>query len=409
MNPDQAAEPSLRPLRILAIAPTPFFVDRGGHVQIDEQARALQKLGNTLELCTYHIGRDRPDLTIRRIGRVPWYNKTDAGPALGKLYLMVLVFMLAYREIRRFKPDILHGHGWDGCWIAFALYKLTGTPFVFDMQGSFTGEIVAHGYATEKSVFSHFLKWLERRTLHLGTVVTQSEQMVHDAIADFGVRPDHIFHTFDGVDTDRFRPGLDASDLREALKLPAGKKVVVFVGLLKPYQGVDSLLDAIRILVADFRYTGAHFLIMGFPDEDVYAQRAAHMGVGEFCTFPGKIDYDQLPRYLALGDVAVAPKLSPTEGDGKIYNYLANGLPIVAYDRPASKEILGDLAVYAKLGDSHSLACALREALTNEKLAADLAAKGRALAVERFSWLAVARRLMVAYHDVLRRAGKERA
>ncbi len=132
-----------RPLRILAIAPTPFFVDRGGHVQIYEQARALQKLGNTLELCTYHIGRDLPGIVTHRIAKVPWYDKTDAGPSYHKLYLMLMLFMLSWREIRRFKPDILHGHGWDGCWIAFALCKLTGVPFVFDMQGSFTGEIGA--------------------------------------------------------------------------------------------------------------------------------------------------------------------------------------------------------------------------------------------------------------------------
>ncbi|MEP7289218.1 MAG: glycosyltransferase family 4 protein [Chloroflexota bacterium] len=397
------ANPS-RPLRILAIAPTPFFVDRGGHVQIYEQAQALQKLGNTLEICTYHIGRDMPGLVTHRIARVPWYNKTDAGPSYHKLYLAAMMFMLSWQQIRRFKPDILHGHGWDGCWIAYALYKVTGVPFVFDMQGSFTGEIVAHEYAKPTGLFFRFLKWVERRTLNLGTVVTQSEQMVQDAIHDFGVRPDRIFHTYDGVDTDNFRPGIDASDLRIALKLPTDKKIVVFIGLLKAYQGVDSLLEAIHILVCDLGYTGAHFLIMGFPDEDVYSARANEMGIGDYTTFPGKIDYKQAPRYLALGDVAVAPKLSPTEGDGKIYNYLANGLPIVAYDRPASKEILGDLAIYAELGNAHSLADALKEALTNETLAAELSRKGREMAVEKFSWLAVARRLVVAYEDVIQRS-----
>src|SRR5579859_3331396 len=176
--------------RVLAIAPTPFFVDRGGHVQIYEQARALQGLGNQLELCTYHIGRDMPGLVTHRIRSVPWYTKTDAGPAWGKLYLMVLLFFLTWREVRRFKPDIIHGHGWDGCWIAFGLRALTGVPFVFDMQGSFSGEIVAHGYARPNSVFYKLLRWIERRTLHLGPVVTQSEQMRDDAIREFGVRPD---------------------------------------------------------------------------------------------------------------------------------------------------------------------------------------------------------------------------
>jgi glycosyltransferase involved in cell wall biosynthesis len=291
----------------------------------------------------------------------------------------------------------MHGHGWDGCWIAFALSKLTGVPFVFDMQGSFTGEIVAHGYAKTESAFFALLRWIERRTLHLGMVVTQSQQMVDDAIRDFGVRPDRIIHTYDGVDTEEFRPGLDADDLREQLKLPADKQIVVFVGLLKPYQGVDSLLDAIKLLVEEQRYTGAHFLIMGFPDEDKYTARAAEMGIGAYCTVPGKINYKLLPRYLALGNVAVAPKLSPTEGDGKIYNYLANGLPIVAYDRPASKEILGDLAFYAELGNARSLAEALHAALTDTARATSLGRMGRELAVSKYSWLAVAQRLLTAY------------
>jgi glycosyltransferase involved in cell wall biosynthesis len=391
------------PYRILAVAPTPFFVDRGGHVQIYEQARALQKLGNAVELCTYHLGRDMPGIRTYRIPHIPWYNKLDAGPSYHKLYLAALLLALSYRRLRRFHPDVIHGHGWDGCWIGWALHRLTGVPFVFDMQGSFTGEIVAHGYAKTESAFFKLLRRVERATLHLGTVVTQSAQMVEDAVREFDVRPDRIFHTFDGVDTDVFRPGIDATDVRAALKLPQDKKIAVFVGLLKPYQGVDSLLDAIRILVHEMNYTGAHFLIMGFPDEDVYAARAAAMGIGEYTSFPGKIDYAALPSYLALGDVAIAPKLSPTEGDGKIYNYLAQGLPIVAYDRPASKEILGDLAFYAELGDARSLAVALHTALTNEARAEELGRRGRALAVERYSWEAVARRLMLAYADVIGR------
>lgn len=397
---------STGPLRILAIAPTPFFVDRGGHVQIYEQARALIKLGNWLELCTYHIGRDMPGIPTRRIPNVPRYKKTDAGPSYQKLYLMILLFFLSWREIRRFKPDILHGHGWDGCWIAYTLYKLTGVPFVFDMQGSFTGEIVAHGYAKADSLYFKFLKWIERRTLHLGTVVTQSEQMVKDAIRDFGVRPDRIFHTYDGVDTEDLNPDVKPGNLRQELDLPPDKKIVVFLGLLKPYQGVDSLLEAIRILVYEMGYMGAHFLIMGFPDEDKYRGKARELGVAEYATFPGKIDYKQRKHYYALGSLAVAPKLSPTEGDGKIYDYLAMGLPIVAYDRPASKEILGNLAFYAELGNAGSLACALHTALMDEARAAELGRKGRQMAVEKYSWLAVARRLTVAYADVIRQKGR---
>ncbi|MBX3063386.1 MAG: glycosyltransferase family 4 protein [Anaerolineae bacterium] len=391
--------------RILAIAPTPFFVDRGSHVHIYEQARALQNLGHRVEICTYHIGREMPDITTHRIAKIGWYNKLDAGPSYHKLYLMVLLFFLSWRQIKRFQPDLLHAHGWDGCWIAASLSKLTGIPFIFDMQGSFSGEIVAHKYARSKGWFYKLLRRIERWTLHLTTIVTPSQQMIDEAIRDFRVPPERIYHIYDGVDTDEFRPDIVPSpELRDQLKLPAGKKIVVFVGLLKAYQGVDSLLDAIKLLIEDCHFTAVHFLIMGFPDEDLYRAKAASTSIGAYCSFPGKINYKRLPEYLRLGDLAVAPKISPTEGDGKIYNYLAMGLPVVAYERPASKEILGDNAFYAELANPRALAQALLAALTDATKAAQLGQRGRQLAMDKYSWLAVARRLLVAYEDVIRRA-----
>lgn len=385
--------------RILVIAPTPFFVDRGGHVLIYEQARALQQLGNTVELCTYHIGRDVPGLAIRRIPKVSWYTKTDAGPAWGKLYLMVLLFFLAWREVRRFKPNVIHGHGWDGCWIACALRLLTGVPFIFNMQGSLTGEIVEHGFAKSKGPFYRLLKWIERRTLHMGRVVAPSDHMVSGAIRDFGVRSNRVYHTFDGVDAEDLHPGVDPGNLRTQLNVPIDRKIVVFLGLLKPYQGIDVLLEAAHILINDLGCTQAHFLIMGFPDEDKYAAKAHTLGIGAYTTFPGKIDYKRRKYYYALGNVAVAPKLTSAEGNGKIYDYLAMGLPVVSFDGPVSRGILGDLAFYATLGDARSLAEALRLALTDEVRAAELGQCGRALALEKYSWLSVGRRLMTAYKD----------
>ena len=91
--------------------------------------------------------------------------------------------------------------------------------------------------------------------------------------------------------------------------------------------------------------------------------------MADHTTFTGKVPYHQARDYLALGDVAVAPKLSATEGSGKILNYMAMGLPTVAFDTPVSREYLGDVGIYATAGRSRVLAEALLDALVREPMA----------------------------------------
>ena len=54
------------PLRVLMVAPTPFFADRGCHVRILGEARALTQLGHQVKIVTYPLGRDMEGLDIHR-------------------------------------------------------------------------------------------------------------------------------------------------------------------------------------------------------------------------------------------------------------------------------------------------------------------------------------------------------
>jgi glycosyltransferase involved in cell wall biosynthesis len=129
----------------------------------------------------------------------------------------------------------------------------------------------------------------------------------------------------------------------------------------------------------------------------VYRQKARELGVAEHVRFPGRIDYDQAARYLALGEVAVGPKLSETESNGKLYNYMACALPTVAFDTPPSREILGDQGVYAPRGDADALADGIVRLLEDPKAARQLGQRLRRRVVDHFSWQSTARQLLKAY------------
>jgi glycosyltransferase involved in cell wall biosynthesis len=129
-----------------------------------------------------------------------------------------------------------------------------------------------------------------------------------------------------------------------------------------------------------------YFLVMGFFGVDRYANLARSLGILERTLFPGRISYIERHRYLALGDVAVVLKMSVTEGSGKICDYMAMGLPVVAFDTPVNREMLGELGIYAEYGSAASLAQRLGEVLRDEEGARALGQKLRQQAVAHFSW-----------------------
>lgn len=142
------------------------------------------------------------------------------------------------------------------------------------------------------------------------------------------------------------------------------------------------------------------FLIMGYPSVEAYRARALALGLDSHVVFTGKIPYEQVPSFLALGDVAVAPKVSATEGSGKLTNYMSMALPTVAFDVPVSREYLNDSGIYARPGDATSLAESLEKLLADRELGRKLGQDLRRRAVERYSWTSAGAKIMDVYDDL---------
>ena len=128
------------------IAPTPFFADRGCHVRILGEAKALIDLGHELILCTYFLGRDIEGIPVVRTLSVPWYNKLSAGPSWHKFYIDLLLLWKVVSVCRTFRPDVIHAHLHEGVVIGKIASRLFRIPLVADLQGSLTDELLAHRF-----------------------------------------------------------------------------------------------------------------------------------------------------------------------------------------------------------------------------------------------------------------------
>jgi glycosyltransferase involved in cell wall biosynthesis len=142
---------------------------------------------------------------------------------------------------------------------------------------------------------------------------------------------------------------------------------------------------------------------------DLYRRRAVERGVADHVTFSGRVNYEDAPRFLRVGDLAVAPKISETEGCGKLLNYMACALPAVAFDTPVSREYLGEHGIYAATGDAEALAAAILQLVAAPEHGRALGGWLRARATERFSWDDTSARLLNIYAAVTTPVSRARA
>jgi glycosyltransferase involved in cell wall biosynthesis len=391
---------------VLKIAPTCFFADYGCHVRILEETLALQALGSRVTVCTYDLGRDFRGVRVRRAPRLPWRDSIHTGSTWHKLYVDALLGLRTAASAAARRPDVVHAHLHEGALIGWFVARASGAPLIFDFQGSLTAEMLDHDFLRPGSPLYRPLRALERRINRLADAIITSSANAKTLLArQFGYPSERIFPLPDSVNTERFRPRWEASPekialLRRHLGIPEGRKVVVYLGLLAEYQGSSQLLTAAKHILG--QREDVHFVLMGHPGEERYRRTAHSLGIEPHVTFTGKIDYEVAPDYLAIGDVATSPKLSRTEANGKLLNYMAVGLPTVAYDTPVSREIMGPLGRYARAGDYVDLAAQVG-ALLDEPDAAALGRRLRRRAEEHFGWRDAGRRLMRIYEHVLER------
>lgn len=388
-------------MKILHIAPTPFFSDRGCHIRILGEIRALQENGAEVLLSTYHLGRDIENLKVFRTIRIPWYKKIDAGGSWHKLYIDIFLILLSLKIVLKFKPSILHGHLHEGALIAKIVSWVTSfgkIPVVFDVQGSLTGELNTYGMLGKKGLIYKTFVLLEKFICRLpNSIVCSSKSNKDFIINEMGIDPKHVSELIDGIYSNYFHDA-DNDQLKKTLNLNK-EKVVVYSGSLLGSKGINYLIESIPEVVEN--YKSVKFLIIGYPVESI-RERAIELKIEKYIIFLGRIDFFKLPDYLSIADIAVDPKIDKAgEGSGKIVNYMGSGLPIVCFESSNNFNFLGENGVYAKPANTKDLGKKILFLLNNEKQSKEIGNLNKKRATELFSWNTKGKDLINIYHQLL--------
>jgi glycosyltransferase involved in cell wall biosynthesis len=144
-------------MKILMIAPEPFFTPRGTPFSIRSRIQALVALGHSVDLVTYHAGDDifLPGLHIYRTPWIPWVRRIAIGPSLTKIFLDLLLFGLAFIRLTTARYDVIHTHEEAGL-MGTVLARWAKVQHLYDMHSSLPQQLAnfeAYNYGPIVRVF----------------------------------------------------------------------------------------------------------------------------------------------------------------------------------------------------------------------------------------------------------------
>ena len=148
---------------------------------------------------------------------------------------------------------------------------------------------------------------------------------------------DKIVHN--GTDISKFRPLAGRERLREKYKYPKGQFIVGYIGTLDFHKKVDLLLHSLQ-KVGD---KGIILVIIGNgPAMSSLKAMSKSLNIDDKVIFKGWIDHELMNEHLNCFDLAIHHHANEYMSPLKIFEYLATGLPVIAPNIPAVKEILQD-------------------------------------------------------------------
>lgn len=249
-------------------------------------------------------------------------------------------YYLLQKATKAFEPDFLYDRyiTFNASSVLFA--KSHRIPVVVEVNAPLALERTQQ--QDEKLFFrktaDRFEKWICSKADQ--TLVVSSP--LKDYLVSVGVPAEKVTVLPNGVNQKRFSASTNTDvTLRLKLAIPDDAVVLGFVGIFRPWHGLDLLLQGFRYLQK--KHKKVHLLLVGdgpiLPELELAAKEA---GLKNNITFTGRVAHEEIPRYISLFDIAVSPKATFYASPMKILEYMAMGKVVVAPDTQNIRDLLID-------------------------------------------------------------------
>jgi glycosyltransferase involved in cell wall biosynthesis len=372
-------------MRILMIAPEPFFEPRGTPFSEYHRIRALIDLGHTVDLVTYPFGRDvsMPGLRVFRCARPPFMTRIGIGPSWRKLPLDLALCAASVRRALSGRYDAVHSHE-EGSWWGVVIAALRRVPHLYDMHSSLPQQLTNFGYSQSR-VLQAVFQWFERFAIRHSQVVIVICPQLEDVVKGLDTGTPSVLIENAPGSGDAPVAGSGAP-VRDRLAVSRDAPVVVYTGTFEAYQGLELLFASmrhVRAARADVR------LVLAGGDADQIADARAQAeasDVGGITIFAGQRPAEEIPAFLDAADVLVSPRSTGTNTPLKIYQYLRAGRPIVATRLLTHTQVLNDDIAFLTGATPRDFGAGILAAIQDPARARAVGARARQLAETKHSY-----------------------
>jgi glycosyltransferase involved in cell wall biosynthesis len=385
-------------MKLLVLAPHPFFQNRGTPIAVKMLLEALSSFGHEITLITFPEGEDIaiPGCRIIRLSQLRFVKNIRPGFSWKKIVYDFLLFFKIKEVLQQQKFDLIHAVE-ESAFLAYYFSRQEKIPYVYDMDSSLPQQLC------EKAFFLRpmlpLLKILEKKIV-LGSIgILPVCKAIEDVVVSYAT--DHLVQRLEDVTL--LPPVLkNAKRVTDTTAGSAEHPViqVMYVGNLEKYQGIDLLLDAFAHVIK--QRSNVELVIIGGAAEDVrhYSQKSVSMGIGSHVIFKGPRPVERLSEYLAQADILVSPRIKGFNTPMKIYSYLDSGKAVLATRMDTHTQVLDDSIACLVEPDAFSMANGLEKLITHDELRKKIAENAKLRVASEFTIDAFNKKLMKFYTNI---------
>jgi glycosyltransferase involved in cell wall biosynthesis len=350
-------------MKILMLAPEPFFQPRGTPISVYFRTMALSDLGHEVDLMTYPLGEDVSfkNLRIFRVPNLLRLKKIKIGPSYAKVPLDALMTLWAGFRVLAKRYDLIFSHE-EAALPGVVLSRLGRVPHIYDMHSSLPQQLENFEFSRStflKGLFARMERFILKHSQSV--IVICPDLMSRVGAEGFGGKAILIENVVD-FPSPETGPETLAKKRRELA--PNGEKIILYAGNFGPYQGISLLLEAAVLI----REKAVLVLLGAGPaDRTELKKKADSLGIGDRVVIHDRVSPSEVPIFVTLADVLASPRLTGTNTPLKIYSFLKSGKPLVATNLYTHTQVLNDRIAVLVEPTPGAMAEGLSFALTSQE------------------------------------------